>query len=118
MGGVEQEKTGPYAAGDVLDIVVGEPVHGGWCVARPGAPQAAAEPGGPGESGQAGRGPVLFIRHALPGERVKAGLTQTTAQVAAAGAGAIIPGAARGGCTRRQLAWRAVGGWEGCCGRG
>jgi tRNA/tmRNA/rRNA uracil-C5-methylase (TrmA/RlmC/RlmD family) len=93
MVGVGQEKTGPYAAGDVLDVVVGEPVHGGWCVARPGAPQAAAEPGGPGESGLAGRGPVVFIRHALPGERVKAVITQTTARFARADAVEIIQAA-------------------------
>ncbi len=84
MVGVRHEKTAPYAAGDVLDVIVGEPVHGGWCVARPGAPEAAAQPGGPGNPGQAGRGPVLFIRHTLPGERVKAVITQTTAKFARA----------------------------------
>src|SRR5258708_466251 len=93
MVGVRHEKTAPYAAGDVLDVIVGEPVHGGWCVARPGAPEAAAQAGGPGNPGQAGRGPVLFIRHTLPRERVKAAITPTTAQVARPDAVAVAPAA-------------------------
>src|SRR5258706_5317534 len=93
MVGVRHENTAPYAAGDVLDVIVGEPVHGGWCVARPGAPEAAAQPGGPGNPGQAGRGPVLFIRHTLPGERGKAVITQTTAKFARADAVEIIQAA-------------------------
>src|SRR5258708_35076839 len=94
MVGVRHEKTAPYAAGDVLDVIVGEPVHGGWCVARPGAPEAAAQAAGPGNPGQAGRGPVLFIRHTPPGERVQAVITPTTATFARAGTGQILPAAA------------------------
>src|SRR5258708_40041905 len=75
MVGVRHEKTGPYAAGDVLDVIVGEPVHGGWCVARPGAPEAAAQPGGPGNPGQAGRGPVAVIPPPPPRGAVQGGLT-------------------------------------------
>jgi tRNA/tmRNA/rRNA uracil-C5-methylase (TrmA/RlmC/RlmD family) len=42
------------APGDVLELTVGEAAHGGWCVARSGAP---------GDQGQ-----VVFVRHALPGD--------------------------------------------------
>lgn len=112
MVGVGKERTAPYAAGDVLDVIVGEPVHGGWCVARPGVPQAAAEPGGPGNHGQAGRGPVLFIRHALPGERVKAVVTQTTARFARADAVEIIRAAP--GRVSAPCPYARPGGCGGC----
>ena len=46
--------------------------HGGWCVAR--------EPGGR----------VVFVRHALPGERVRARITDTTAKFARAEAVEIL----------------------------
>ena len=112
MVGVRHEKTVPYAAGDVLDVTVGEPVHGGWCVARPGAPEAPAQPGGPGNPGQAGRGPVLFIRHALPGERVKAVITQTTAKFARADAVEIIQAAP--GRVSAPCPYARPGGCGGC----
>ena len=48
----------------VLDV--GAPAHGGHCVARP-----ADDP----------CGRVVFVRHALPGERVRAVLTQKTAKI-------------------------------------
>lgn len=64
--------TKPAATGDLLDLTVGEAVHGGWCVARP-------------ESGQ-----VVFVRHALPGERVRAVVTQTTSRFARADAVEVI----------------------------
>jgi tRNA/tmRNA/rRNA uracil-C5-methylase (TrmA/RlmC/RlmD family) len=57
-------------AGDLLDLTAGEAVHGGWCVARP----------------DDGAGGVVFIRHALPGERVRAVVTQTTSRFARADA--------------------------------
>jgi tRNA/tmRNA/rRNA uracil-C5-methylase (TrmA/RlmC/RlmD family) len=57
------------AAGDVLDLAVGEVVHGGWCVSR-----------------QDDTGWVIFVRHALPGERVRARVTQVTARFARADA--------------------------------
>src|SRR5438552_11897632 len=74
MVGVSDELTAPVAAGDVLELTVGEAVHGGSCVARPD------------ETGTAGHGPgpVLFVRHALPGERVRAVVTQTTSRFARA----------------------------------
>jgi tRNA/tmRNA/rRNA uracil-C5-methylase (TrmA/RlmC/RlmD family) len=115
MVGVRQPKAAPYGAGDVLDVIVGEPVHGGWCVARPGAPgapEAAARPGGPGDPGQAERGPVVFIRHALPGERVKAVITQTTAKFARADAVEII--AAAPGRVRAPCPYARPGGCGGC----
>jgi tRNA/tmRNA/rRNA uracil-C5-methylase (TrmA/RlmC/RlmD family) len=46
--------------GDRVDVVVGAPAHGGHCVARIG-----------GEHGQ-----VVFVRHALPGERVTVEITE------------------------------------------
>jgi tRNA/tmRNA/rRNA uracil-C5-methylase (TrmA/RlmC/RlmD family) len=59
--------------GDVLELTVGEAVHGGWCVARPDD-----------------RGQVVFVRHALPGERVRAAVTQVTAKLARADAVEIL----------------------------
>jgi tRNA/tmRNA/rRNA uracil-C5-methylase (TrmA/RlmC/RlmD family) len=53
--------------GDVLELTVGEVVHGGWCVSR-----------------QDDTGLVVFVRHALPGERVHAAVTQSTARLARA----------------------------------
>ncbi|HSR84920.1 MAG TPA: TRAM domain-containing protein [Streptosporangiaceae bacterium] len=60
-------------AGDVLELTVGEVVHGGWCVSR-----------------QDDTGWVVFIRHALPGERVKAAVTQATSRFARADAVEIL----------------------------
>ena len=62
-------------AGDVLELTVGEVVHGGWCVSR-----------------QDDTGWVIFVRHALPGERVQATVTQATARFARADATEILPG--------------------------
>ncbi len=63
----------PFEVGDVLELSVGEAVHGGWCVARPDEST-----------------PVLFVRHALPGELVRAVVTQTTARFARAEATDIL----------------------------
>jgi tRNA/tmRNA/rRNA uracil-C5-methylase (TrmA/RlmC/RlmD family) len=68
----------PLRAGDLVDLTVGEAAHGGWCVARP-------EPG---------HGQVIFVRHALPGERVKAVITQRTSKLARADAVEIVEAAA------------------------
>ncbi|MGH3407410.1 MAG: class I SAM-dependent RNA methyltransferase, partial [Streptosporangiaceae bacterium] len=57
----------------MLELTVGEAVHGGWCVARPDD-----------------RGQVVFVRHALPGERVRAAITQVTAKLARADAVEIL----------------------------
>lgn len=61
---------GGAAPGNVLELTVGEPAHGGWCVARSAAP---------GDHGK-----VVFVRHALPGERVRARVTSSTARFARA----------------------------------
>jgi tRNA/tmRNA/rRNA uracil-C5-methylase (TrmA/RlmC/RlmD family) len=61
----------------VVELTVGPVAHGGHCVARledDGASGGSARPGdGPG------RGRVVFVRHALPGERVRVRLTETAA---------------------------------------
>jgi len=59
--------------GDVLELTVGEVVHGGWCVSR-----------------QDDTGWVVFVRHALPAERVLASVTQVTARFARADATQIL----------------------------
>jgi tRNA/tmRNA/rRNA uracil-C5-methylase (TrmA/RlmC/RlmD family) len=59
--------------GDVLELAVGEAVHGGWCVTR-----------------QDDTSRVIFVRHALPGELVRAVVTQTTARFARADAVEIL----------------------------
>ena len=46
--------------GDRVELTVGAPAHGGHCVARIGGPH----------------GRVVFVRHALPGERVTAEITE------------------------------------------
>ncbi|MDR2984036.1 MAG: TRAM domain-containing protein [Nocardiopsaceae bacterium] len=77
---MRNENAQPFQVGDVLETDVGEAVHGGWCIARPGHSESSAQ----------GGGPVLFVRHALPGELVKAVVTQTTAKFARADAIEII----------------------------
>ena len=92
---------------DLLELEVGEAAHGGWCVAR--------EP--------AGR--VVLVRHALPGERVLAQVTEATARFARADAVQILdavagpgraaaartPGrAAAAAATGSTPAWRRSGG--------
>jgi tRNA/tmRNA/rRNA uracil-C5-methylase (TrmA/RlmC/RlmD family) len=62
--------------GDVVELTVGEAVHGGWCVARPAS------------------GPAVFVRHALPGERVRAVITQRTSRLARADATEILEASA------------------------
>jgi tRNA/tmRNA/rRNA uracil-C5-methylase (TrmA/RlmC/RlmD family) len=61
-----------YQTGQVIDLTAGDVAHGGWCVARP--PD----------------GPVVFVRHALPGERVRARITEVTARLARAEAVEIL----------------------------
>jgi tRNA/tmRNA/rRNA uracil-C5-methylase (TrmA/RlmC/RlmD family) len=60
------------AVGDTLELTIGEVAAGGWCVARlDGTSESAL---------------VVFVRHALPGERVLAVITQLTAKFARADA--------------------------------
>ena len=56
----------PGNTAEVLDLAVTGVAHGGWCVAR-----------------DAG-GRVVFVRHALPGEQVRARVTDATASFARA----------------------------------
>jgi tRNA/tmRNA/rRNA uracil-C5-methylase (TrmA/RlmC/RlmD family) len=85
------------AVGEQFELTVGEVAHGGWCVARagPGAPsdQDHRRAGGAPLScagGAPSSSPVIFVRHALPGERVRAVVTQTTSRFARADAVQIL----------------------------
>jgi tRNA/tmRNA/rRNA uracil-C5-methylase (TrmA/RlmC/RlmD family) len=80
-----------FEPGEVVEVDVVGVAQGGWCVARP-----------------AGM-PVMFVRHALPGERVRARVTEVTATFARADAVDIVrpspdrveppcPSARPGGC--------------------
>jgi tRNA/tmRNA/rRNA uracil-C5-methylase (TrmA/RlmC/RlmD family) len=77
MEAVTTEAASAPRAGDVLELTVGEVVHGGWCVSR-----------------QDDTGWVVFVRHALPGELVRATVTQVTARFARADAVEILRPAA------------------------
>jgi tRNA/tmRNA/rRNA uracil-C5-methylase (TrmA/RlmC/RlmD family) len=61
-----------YQAGDVIEVTATDVAHGGWCVARPDS------------------GPVVFLRHALPNERVLARVTEVTSHLARADAVQIL----------------------------
>ena len=80
-----------YQTGQVIQVTTVDVAHGGWCVARPDD------------------GPVVFVRHALPGETVMARVTDVTSRLARAEAVDILtqspdrvkppcPHAAPGGC--------------------
>jgi tRNA/tmRNA/rRNA uracil-C5-methylase (TrmA/RlmC/RlmD family) len=86
----------PPEPGDLVDLTVGEVVHGGWCVARP----------------DSGPGRVIFVRHALPGERVRAVITQATSKLARAEAVEIVEAAA--GRVRPPCPQARPGGCGGC----
>jgi tRNA/tmRNA/rRNA uracil-C5-methylase (TrmA/RlmC/RlmD family) len=57
-----------FQAGQVVQLTVVDVAHGGWCVARPED------------------GPVVFVRHALPGETVMARITEVASRLARADA--------------------------------
>ena len=89
-GGGETEISG-LPAGQVIQLTTVDVAHGGWCVARPDD------------------GPVVFVRHALPGETVRARVTEVTSRLARAEAVEILtpspdrveapcPHAGPGGC--------------------
>ena len=61
-----------YQAGQVVRVTATDVAHGGWCVARPED------------------GPVVFVRHALPGETVMARITEVTSRLARAEAVDIV----------------------------
>lgn len=80
-----------FHTGDTIEVTVLDVAQGGWCVARPED------------------GPVVFVRHALPGERVRARVTEITSRFARADAVQILdksperieapcPSARPGGC--------------------
>ena len=55
-----------YQEGQLIEVTTVDVAHGGWCVARPDD------------------GPVVFVRHALPGETVRARITEVTSRLARA----------------------------------
>ena len=80
-----------FQVGETVEVTAGDVAQGGWCVARP-----------------AGL-PVVFVRHALPGERVIARVTEVTSRFTRAEATEILrpspdrveppcPNAHPGGC--------------------
>jgi tRNA/tmRNA/rRNA uracil-C5-methylase (TrmA/RlmC/RlmD family) len=73
---MSSEDMAALSAGDEIELVAGEVAHGGWCVAR--------------LDGPSGSGPVVFIRHTLPGERVRARVTEVTSRFARADAVKIL----------------------------
>ena len=58
--------SGALGTGDVVELEIGPVAHGGHCVAR------LADDGGSGR--------VVFVRHTLPGERVRARLTEAPSE--------------------------------------
>ncbi len=86
----------PATAGQVLELTVGEPAHGGWCVARLDTDARF----------------VVFVRHALPGERVRAVVTQVTARFARADAVEIVSASADR--VRPPCPYARPGGCGGC----
>ena len=71
LGGVMPQAAGesvPFTLGQDVEVAIEDVAQGGSCVARP-----------------AGL-PVMFVRHALPGERVVARVTEVTSKFARADA--------------------------------
>ena len=66
QGGGEAGFPPAYQPGQVIELTTVDVAHGGWCVARPDD------------------GPVVFVRHALPGETVRARVTEVTSKLARA----------------------------------
>ncbi|MGI9008560.1 MAG: class I SAM-dependent RNA methyltransferase [Streptosporangiaceae bacterium] len=66
------QQSGQPARGQVIELSVGEAVHGGSCIARTSS------------------GLVFFVRYALPGELVRAVVTDTTARLVRADAVEIL----------------------------
>jgi tRNA/tmRNA/rRNA uracil-C5-methylase (TrmA/RlmC/RlmD family) len=66
---------GPFAVGQDVEVVIADVAQGGWCVARPDGL------------------PVMFVRHALPGERVVARVTEVTSKFARADAVRVLEAA-------------------------
>jgi tRNA/tmRNA/rRNA uracil-C5-methylase (TrmA/RlmC/RlmD family) len=62
----------PFTVGQDVEVAIEDAAQGGWCVARPEGL------------------PVMFVRHALPGERVVARVTEVTSKFARADAVSIL----------------------------
>jgi tRNA/tmRNA/rRNA uracil-C5-methylase (TrmA/RlmC/RlmD family) len=68
---------GPSRVGERIEVEVGPIAHGGHCVARVPTDPGAGPGDGPGDGpGEPARDRVLFVRHALPGERVVVEVTE------------------------------------------
>ena len=105
-GEVTDQMALPVAAGDAVDLLVGEVLHGGWCVARLASP--AVDDTGREQAASF----VVLVRHALPGEQVRAVITQVTARLARADAVEILrPAAER---VRPPCPYARPGGCGGC----
>jgi tRNA/tmRNA/rRNA uracil-C5-methylase (TrmA/RlmC/RlmD family) len=65
-----------YQVGQAVEVTVTDVAQGGWCVARPEGL------------------PVIFVRHALPGERVIAQVTEVTSRFARADATEVLQASA------------------------
>ena len=63
-----EQADGPYRVGQDVEVTIEDAAQGGWCVARPEGL------------------PVIFVRHALPGESVVARVTEVTSKFARADA--------------------------------
>jgi tRNA/tmRNA/rRNA uracil-C5-methylase (TrmA/RlmC/RlmD family) len=105
-GEVTDQMAVPVAVGDAVDLLVGEVVHGGWCVARVAAP--AADDAGPAHAASF----VVLVRHALPGEQVRAVITQVASRLARADAVEILQPAAER--VRPPCPYARPGGCGGC----
>jgi tRNA/tmRNA/rRNA uracil-C5-methylase (TrmA/RlmC/RlmD family) len=64
--------SGPFTVGQDIEVAIEDVAQGGWCIARPDGL------------------PVMFVRHALPGERVVARVTEVTSKFARADAVEIL----------------------------
>ncbi len=83
-----------YRVGEVIEVTAGDAAHGGWCVARPDD------------------GPAVFVRHALPGERVRARVTEVASRLARAEAVEIL--AASPDRVKPPCPYAVPGGCGGC----
>src|SRR5262245_1062891 len=95
----------PVAVGDLVEVAVGEVIHGGWCIAR-------VDTAGDARSAATAAGFVVLVRHALPGEHVRAVITQVASRLARADAVEILrPAAER---VRPPCPYARPGGCGGC----
>src|ERR1700735_3665303 len=86
-----------YAVGQTVEVTAIDVAQGGWCVARPEGL------------------PVLFVRHALPGERVLARVTEGTSRfprTAASGFGGARPAGVEAPCPTRPRAGGVGCDWQ------